>query len=295
MPELVATRLKRIPSITKKLRDNEGMMLARMQDVGGLRAIVDNIEAVRLLVDVYSDGSLSHKLVSTDDYLAEPKDSGYRSVHLIYKYANPTARAYDNLALELQIRTKLQHAWATAVETVGTFLNQALKSSEGPDEWLSFFRTASAAFALAESCPVHPDFAGMRPVEVVRLCVEQEWRLDVRRKLQQFSLAARAINTQTAGGSYHLIVLDAIERNVTIESFGQLRLEEANAAYAQAEEEAANSNEAVQPVLVTTSSIKALRRAFPNYFLDTRAFTAALNRLEKNFGLVRESRIRPAS
>ena len=127
----------------------------------------------------------------------------------------------------------------------------------------------------------------MRPIDVVRQCVDQERRLDVRRKLQQFSLAARATSTQKVGGSYHLIVLDAIERNVTIESFGQLRLEEANAAYARAEEQAANSNEAVQPVLVTTSSVKALRRAFPNYFLDTRAFTAGLSKLEKSFGVAR--------
>lgn len=284
MQELVGTRLKRIPSIVKKLQDNEGMALARMQDVGGLRAVVDNIGAVRLLVDMYSNKSLSHQLVDTDDYLADPKDSGYRSVHLIYKYANPTAPAYDNLSLELQIRTKLQHAWATAVETVGTFLNKALKSNEGPEEWLKFFRTASAAFALTEGCPVHPEFAGMQPVDVISRCLEQERRLSVRHKLRQFSLAANAINTQTVNGSYHLIVLDAVERNLSIESFGQLRLAEANAAYARAEQQAASSGETVQPVLVTTSSIKALRRAFPNYFLDTRAFTRALTLLERSVG-----------
>ncbi len=281
MDELVATRLKRIPSITKKLKDNPGMQLARMQDVGGLRAIVATTDALNKLVNLYNDGSLTHQLVGIDDYVAEPKSSGYRSIHLIYRYSNPIATEYDSLSLELQVRTKLQHAWATAVETVGTFLNEALKSSEGPDEWLSFFKTAGAAFALVEQCPVHRDFEKMKPIDVLKRCILQEKKLDVRRKLQQFALATQAISTQTANGSYHLVVLDALERKVTVESFGQKRLEEANSAYAKAESRAADSNEAIQPVLVTTSSIKALRRAYPNYFLDTRAFTTFMTRLER--------------
>ncbi len=43
------------------------------------------------------------------------------------------------LLIELQLRTRLQHEWATAVETMGTFLQSSLKSSQGPEEWLDFF------------------------------------------------------------------------------------------------------------------------------------------------------------
>ena len=80
---LVATRLKRLPSISRKLEKNHGMQLARMQDVGGLRAVVDSVAQVRKLQDIYCDGSLAHELVGIDDYIERPKDSGYRSLHLI--------------------------------------------------------------------------------------------------------------------------------------------------------------------------------------------------------------------
>jgi putative GTP pyrophosphokinase len=33
--------------------------------------------------------------------------------------------------------------------------------------------------------------------------------------------------------------------------------------------------------LVTTGSVESLRRAYPNYFLDTKQFLSALSRIEK--------------
>lgn len=135
---LVAQRLKRSPSIISKLRRSQDMNLARMQDIAGLRAVVEDIEKVRLLESSYLKSRFKHEKVGHKDYIECPKPTGYRGVHLIYKYCNSSVPEYDGLRLEIQIRTKLQHIWATAVETMGTFLSQALKSSEGPDEWLDF-------------------------------------------------------------------------------------------------------------------------------------------------------------
>lgn len=277
---LVATRLKRLPSISKKLEINRGMQLSRMQDVGGLRAVVETVAHVRKLHEAYSDGSLAHELVSTDDYIVSPKESGYRSLHLIYKYKNPGAALYDGLSLEIQLRTKLQHAWATAVETIGSFLNQALKSSEGPDEWLYYFKVVSSAFALIEKCPVAEKHTNLTPQEIFRLAIDIGERLDVKRKLNAFAVAANAISSSNFGGNYHLIILDAIERTVSVSSYGKKRLVEANEAYAAAEQ-MASENPDVQTVLVATSSVEALRRAFPNYFLDTKQFLLALTKMEK--------------
>lgn len=277
---LVATRMKRLPSIIKKLQNNDGMQLARMQDIGGLRAIVDTVAQVNKLHEIYTDGSLAHELVGIDDYIQKPKASGYRSLHLIYKYENNLAPAYKGLCLELQIRTRLQHAWATAVETIGSFLNQALKSNEGPEVWLDYFRVVGSAFSLIEKCPVADQFIGQTPAAIFKRCVELEAQLDVRRKLNAFAVAANAITSSNAGGNFHLIVLDAIERSVTIRSFGRKRLDVANAEYARAEETAANHPD-MQTVLVTTGSIDSLRKAYPNYFLDTKQFLAALSKIQK--------------
>ena len=119
------------------------MSLSRMQDIGGLRAVVSTLPHLKKLHDEYKKIGFSHKLISEYNYVEAPKPSGYRSIHLVYKYKLRNESPYDGLQLELQFRTRLQHAWATAVETVGTFLEQSLKSSEGPDEWLNFFSLVS--------------------------------------------------------------------------------------------------------------------------------------------------------
>jgi len=130
------------------------MELARMQDIGGLRAIVESVTKVRELEKVYLESNFRHQLATPHkDYIQHPKSDGYRGIHLVYKYRSELAPAYDGLNLELQLRTRLQHAWATAVETMGTFLGQALKSGQGEGQWKAFFEVSSAAIALLEKCP----------------------------------------------------------------------------------------------------------------------------------------------
>jgi len=65
------------------------------------------------------------------------------------------------LRVELQIRTKLQHLWATAVETMGTFLGQALKSRQGSQDWLDFFTLISSAFSFIEGTPQIPRYSNL--------------------------------------------------------------------------------------------------------------------------------------
>ncbi len=60
--------------------------------------------------------------------------------YLIYRYFSDRQTKYNTLKVELQLRSQLQHAWAAAVETVGAFVQQALKSSLGEEEWLRFLR-----------------------------------------------------------------------------------------------------------------------------------------------------------
>ena len=155
---IVVERLKRITSIELKLEINQSMNLSRMHDIGGLRAIVKNIEQVNALKDDFIASKFRHKIIGEYDYICSPKSSGYRSVHLVYQYYNYRVPEYDGLRLELQIRTKLQHAWATSVETMGTFLDSSLKSNRGPDKWLEFFSVCGAAFALLENSPMPSQF-----------------------------------------------------------------------------------------------------------------------------------------
>ena len=280
---IVAQRLKRAPSILLKLQRFDGMQLARMQDIGGLRAVLSSLARVRRLERDYRGTTFEHELTNSKDYIAEPKEDGYRSVHLIYRYKNKRAPAYDGLSLELQIRTRRQHAWATAVETMGTFLGQALKAGQGDDQWREFFAKASAAIAILESSPAVPGYEHRSREEVFGDVASTEARLHVLERLQGFAIATDKITTERGQGAYHLIVLDSGRRIVTIRPYPVASLAQATSDYA-AVEERTKAGEGVEAVLVSAGPVAALRKAYPNYFLDTQAFVAEMNTVVRAVG-----------
>lgn len=275
---IVAQRLKRKTSILKKLENIPDMQLSRMQDIGGLRAVVNTFNQVKVLEEDYRHSLFQHKLARTDDYIANPKTTGYRSVHLVYKYSNERNPAYNGLRVELQIRSKLQHAWATAVETMGIFLDQALKSSEGEKEWLDFFALTGSAFARLENCPPVPGYEGLSAKQTYRNATAEAKRLGVRNSLEAYRVAVDMIIEDKKLGSYHLVILDSTEKSVTIRAYGRKRLEEANKDYTETERQ---MRKGMQVVLVSTGDIEALKKAYPNYFLDTTEFIKALDRISK--------------
>src|SRR3989338_6842963 len=163
---LSVQRLKRLPSILKKLqRGYHGkkptMNLSQMQDIAGCRVVMSNVElAKKLHKEGFVKGDLKHKKVNEKDYITNPKEEdGYRSIHLIYRYKSDKEekKYYNGLLVEVQIRSKLQHLWATAIETVDFFTRQAIKSNEGKPEWIDFFRLVSSAFAIMENTPKVPN------------------------------------------------------------------------------------------------------------------------------------------
>ena len=87
------------------------------------------------------------------DYIKIPKQSGYRGIDLIFRYKNKNNPSYDGLRIEMQIRTKLQHLWATAVEVMGTLRGEKLKSGMGDEKWQYFFSIVSSYFAYKEIEP----------------------------------------------------------------------------------------------------------------------------------------------
>jgi Region found in RelA / SpoT proteins len=83
-----------------------------------------------------------------DDYIARPKPDGYRSHHLMFNFRDRrNAGIHDGRRIEVQLRTRLQHSWATAVEAVGLFRGEDLKGNQGNPKWLRLFTLMSAEFA----------------------------------------------------------------------------------------------------------------------------------------------------
>lgn len=266
---LIAQRLKRMPSILNKLRLRGTMRLSTMQDIAGIRVVVNTIEDVNIIAEAYRQAAFLHSRMPEDDYIMQPKPSGYRSLHQIYKYKNARNPKYDGLFIELQIRTKVQHAWATAVETVDTFLKYSLKSSEGPEEWKNYFAQASSALANVEQCQLVPSFEDQSKQQAFAATCESHSRLGVHTKLQGYNLAASL--PLRSRGSYYLLDLDTLNSRLEYTTYGRDRLAEASAAYMDLEKRYSGSDEH-QIVLVSAQSLSNLRRAYPNYFLDSHEY-----------------------
>ena len=95
-----------------------------------------------------------------------------------------------------------------------------------------------------------------------------------------YSVATQHIQTDSKKGTYHLIELNLDNRSLSIGTFRKDQLEEANKKYMEIERRIVEG-EKLQTVLVSAGSIKNLRRAYPNYFLDTREFIKHLDYIEK--------------
>ena len=212
------------------------------------------------------------------DYIAQPKEDGYRSVHLVYKYRTGSARqtAWNGLRIEIQVRTRLQHAWATAVETVDTFTNQALKTGGGKEEWRRFFVLMGSAIALKERtppCPNTPTFVGELKSEL-RAAVE---KLNVRTVLRGWSRAMKYLPTRTTrDATVYLLYLDSAEERIKVTAFPSAQQAKASEVYLSTEK-MIRDRPTAQAVLVSVGSLQSLRTAFPNYFADTTAFLQAVD------------------
>jgi hypothetical protein len=271
---VVAQRIKRLSSIEQKLTRLTWLKLSTMQDIGGCRAVVKPIRSVKRLVRLYETSDLKHSLDHKDDYIDEPKKSGYRGVHLIYSYHSDRTQTYEGLKIEVQLRSQLQHAWATAVETVGTFSGQALKSSQGEKAWLRFFALMGSAIALRERSPAVPDTPSNEKelVEELRTLAKG---LDVEARLTVYGAALNVLQNPEAGmksARYFLLSLETGDApSITITGYKTAELPKASADYLELEREN-QERPRVDAVLVSVESLAALRRAYPNYFLDTRLF-----------------------
>lgn len=268
---IVAQRIKRLSSIRGKLRRYDWLTLSQMQDVGGCRAVVQTVGQVQALEHLHMTSRMKHRLDYENDYITSPKSSGYRGIHLIYRYNSDKNEKYNGLRIEVQLRSRLQHAWATAVETVGTFLQQSLKSSQGEQEWLRFFALMGSYLAEREKSggvPGTPD----NPAELKLELQHYAELLDVAPKLRTYRATLTNVTAHSIPRAYYyVLVLEPSENRVTGTPYRQGQLEEASTHYSNVEREIIDLPGA-EAVLVSVESLSALRRAYPNYFLDTDVF-----------------------
>lgn len=176
--------------------------------------------------------------------------------------------------LEVQLRTRLQHSWATAVEAIGLLKNQELKAGEGDPDWLRLFALVSAEFACTENCPEPPDVPGRSErIKEIRRLNEKLGAFEV---LNSLRYAARALDqiTTREQASYYLVEYNHENKSVDVRS--RFKPKEMLLAYGAKELDAISTINAPDTVLIEAEKVEDLKAAYPNYFGDVKIFTENL-------------------
>ncbi len=271
---IVAQRLKRTPSIVLKLKNHKTMRLSAMQDIGGIRSILETTEMVYQLLNLYKKSKSKHDLFSMDDYIESPKKDGYRGIHLVYKL-----KKTPSLFIEIQLRSQLQHIWATGVEVFGTLKNSSFKSGHGSQKWLDFFQLLSSVFALKENHTVLNQHKSVSKAELIKMLKNIITELQVVDNLNVYTAVYKIISEKTEKGRqghYSLILLNSRENTISLKTYGSSQYEIAAKSYLKLEQEHFNDKQ-INIVLVNTGDLKKLEESYPNYFMDTKTLVRNLS------------------
>jgi hypothetical protein len=272
---IVAQRLKRFSSIMNKLVREPDMKLSQMQDLGGCRVILSNVPAVVAIYHMYEQEPRLYEEGSLKcyDYVTTPKEDGYRGIHVVARYHPRLVERmpWNGQRIEIQLRTKLQHAFATAVETVTTFTREPLKFGAGPAEWKRFFSLAGSVLAVREKTPLVENTPS-NEAELIAELREAAKALKVTQRLQGWASALRTLpRKHIKNFEWLLLALDTTKNTIAVTGYPSR--EEASKAVAEIEKSKRTDLDAV---LVWVNSVKRLRAAYPNYYADATAFLEAL-------------------
>ena len=268
-------RLKKRETIENKLVRYPQMGLATMQDLAGCRLVFENLADLNdFRKKLHSKSKMKHIRQKAGivpypyDYIAapHPDNSGYRAIHDIYKYQALSNKPTDwnGLHVEIQYRTKCQHAWATAVEVAASITGNHTKFNQGDELQKEFFRLASELIARAhenmKSC-----FPDLSDTELKERFEDIEGQIHLLRSLKNLTLVGQ--ETSFKGKN---IILVFSETDKTLEVHYYASPIQATEEYSRLEKMYGTERDIV---FVKATSLENLREAYRNYFLDTKEFT----------------------
>jgi hypothetical protein len=256
------------------------MQLTTMQDLAGCRAIVPVLDDLAPFRAKCEEGWSQHAALEPYDYIQRPKpESGYRGIHLVYRYGRTGNPSFEGRLIEVQLRTRVQHIWATAVEIVDLFQKQSLKAERGDPGWQRFFKLMASVLAIYQKTPrvegTPEDF-----LELLREIRQSATHLGVEERMRTYNSLARIAGEQFQGMSgysgysgssgYFVMELRWDLASVEVRGYALHEVQKAYDDVAKAESENPNV------VLVAASDLEDLREAYPNWIVNTDYFLQML-------------------
>ena len=115
--ETVKTRVKGPESIVRKMKKygferSLPSIVQNLNDVAGVRVICSYVSDIYLVRDMLL-AQQDVTLVEERDYIKNPKENGYRSLHLIIELPVYLTRTVSRVKAEIQIRTIAMDFWAS--------------------------------------------------------------------------------------------------------------------------------------------------------------------------------------
>jgi ppGpp synthetase/RelA/SpoT-type nucleotidyltranferase len=244
-----------------------------MHDFAGCRMIFDNIEELETFRTYMHSNKVTRNVKHTlrhnpekYNYITSPKSTGYRGIHDVYKHfprgtqRNEANKPWNGLLVEVQYRTRAQHAWATAVEISDLLDQEHTKFELEQSQRGRFFAIASEIIARRHE-NLERAYLGTSLEELQTELQKIENQLGVLQRLEalkQFEDANKLKKHNVLNiirkhdGSLHLDVLAFPTATTAIKKATELE----------------SSPESVNAVYVRSDKPNQLRSAYRNYFND---------------------------
>ena len=148
----ISSRLKTIDSMSEKLRRKNLPMTAEaieqnLFDVAGVRIICSFIDDIYMLADcLVSQDDIT--LVRIKDYIKNPKENGYRSLHIIVEVPIFLENGKRSVKVEVQLRTIAMEFWANIEHQLRYKKNLSLQMLRSTSRELSECARISAALDM---------------------------------------------------------------------------------------------------------------------------------------------------
>ncbi len=115
--ESIKTRIKSLDSILLKmeklgLKPTLESVQKNIFDIAGVRVVCSFIDDIYTIEKYFLDQE-DVKLITRKDYIENPKESGYRSLHLIIQTPIYTENGKKDMYVEVQLRTIAMDFWAS--------------------------------------------------------------------------------------------------------------------------------------------------------------------------------------